>query len=154
MHMKKIIPLIFIVTLTGCASVTSFKSLPKSEDEFLLEKTKLVEKYPEISVYEKKWRGFSPQYPSEQALKSEFGEPNVVKRDWLYPITMVGTLAILSADPVVWFMVFAVRPDTPKTYFYKKGNYCIKALIDRTFLGFYSEYMNSWEWEEKAESCE
>src|SRR5438093_21165 len=100
MHKKKITSFMFMVTLTGCVSVTSFKSLPKSEDEFLLEKTKLVEKYPEISVHEKKWRGFSRQFPSEQALKSEFGEPNVVKRDWLYPITMVGTLAIISADPV------------------------------------------------------
>lgn len=152
--MKCLSLLIILVLLTGCASTTSFTSLPKTDNEFLLDKAKLSANYPEISTYEKHWRGFSKEYPTEQSLISELGEPHETKRYWLYPIVVVAVAVAIHAQPIVWGIVIAIRPDIPETYYFKKGNYCVEARMDRTIFDSYRSHMAWWDWKENAESCE
>ncbi len=127
--------------------------MPESTAEFGASKEYLVNKYPEIAANEPKWRGFSPNWPLEENVVNTLGQPKKIERDWGYPIVMVGTLVAISAEPIVWGIMLAVRPDTPKTYYFEKDKYCIEAIIDRTFVSGYKPYMVSWSWEENMEKC-
>lgn len=150
----KYLPIILTLgLLTGCSSLTSFKSLPKSDSEYLLKKTKLSEKYPEIPANELHWRGLSPQFPTEESLVKEMGEPQEIKRDWLYPIVVVATGIAVHAQPIVYAIMFAIRPDTPKTYFYKKGNYCVETHMDKNIMSSYTSHMSWWDWKENTVPC-
>ncbi len=151
----KYLPLLAVLALlTGCASTTTFTSLPKSESEFLLSKPQLTEKYPEIATYEKRWRGLSPEHPTEESLFKELGEPQHTERDMLFPIQTIAIFAILKADLVTLGMFLAIIPDIPTTHYYKKGNYCIEAHTLRTIGDLYVKSMGYWEWKENAKTCE
>ncbi|MBI5891780.1 MAG: hypothetical protein HZB47_14120 [Nitrosomonadales bacterium] len=152
--MKHLLLITFLTLLTGCASTTAFTSLPKDEHEFLLPKAQLTEKYTEIPAYEKRWRGFAKQNPTEQSLISELGEPRATRRNWLSPIVLVATGIAIHAQPIVWAIVIAIRPDVPETYYFRKGNYCVEAHMDRSIVSQYSKSMSSWEWKENSQSCE
>jgi hypothetical protein len=154
LRMKYLLCLLVFALMTGCASTTTFTALPKEEQEFLLPKQQLSEKYSEIPTYEKRWRGFTKQLPTEQSLISELGEPRATRKNWLSPVATVVLLAALQAQPIVWGLVIAIRPDVPEKYYFKRGNYCVEANMDRTFIGFYTKHMTSWDWKENAETCE
>jgi hypothetical protein len=66
---------------------------------------------------------------------------------------VVGTLIAISADPFIWGVAFAIRPDIPETYYYEKGEHCIMVQFDRTFVTGYRQYMHSWKWRDKEEEC-
>jgi len=145
------------VLLAGCATHKPLTALPKSTNEFTENKEYLANKYSDIVTYEKRWRGFSANYPLEENIVNHLGSPKKIKRDWWYPIVMVGTIMAVSTDPITWGitlgLVLAVRPDMPKTYYFEKERYCIATKIDRTFVSGYKPYMVSWAWEENKEKC-
>ena len=151
--MKVVVVILMSIFSIGCATHHNISSLPTSNDGYKLSKGELVSKYPEIAEYEKVWRGFSPNFPLEKDVIEQLGEPEKVKRDWWYPVVMIGTALAINASPFVWGIVFAVRPDTPKLYYFEKGDYCIRAGIDRTFISGYSPYMTVWKWEENSDEC-
>ncbi len=152
--MKKLFVLlsISILLFSGC-SRKSLAPLPKSTHDYQLSKQELIKKYPEISIYEDKFRFFFPNYPPEESVKKELGTPDKIERDWWYPILMIGTLVAIQAQPIVWGIVVLTKPSIPKTYIYKKENYCIETLIDRTFVHGYREYMHSWDWKKTNKDC-
>jgi len=151
----RLIPLIFIFALlTGCSTTTALTSVPKSNEDFLLSKTQLDAKYPEIPAYEKGWRGFSPTYPSEESLLKEMGPPQKTERNVLPVMANLGIFALLQIDPITIGLVFALFPDIPTTHFYQKGNYCIEAHTQRDITGLYTKRMSYWEWKENAKICE
>ena len=144
--------LVIIFSLIGC-SRKPLVELPKSTEEYQLNKKELVQKYPEILTYENKWRIFFPNYPAEESIIKELGTPDKIEKDWWYPIVMIGTLVAIQAQPIVWGITLLTRPDIPKKYIYKKEDYCIKVFIDRTIFHGYRKYMQSWEWQEKNKDC-
>jgi len=151
--MKNILLILLIsFLLIGC-SRKPLVELPKSVEEYQLNKKELVQKYPEISKYEDEWRIFFPNYPAEESVIKELGSPDKVKRDWWYPIIIVGTLVAIQSQPIVWGIALFTRPYIPKRYIYKKEDYCIEVFIDRTFIHGYREYMHSWKWKEKNQGC-
>lgn len=129
-----------------------FTKLP-SEEEFIESKLYLNEKYKDIALYEQTFRGFSANYPMEKDLVKYFGKPDKVENNWSEPAVLVGTLAVLSAEPITWGIIFALRPVPSKTYIYKKGNYCISAKVNYDASVGYEDYMTHWEWVEGAEKC-
>lgn len=151
--MRLILVFFMSALLAGCATNKPLTALPESTNEFTANKEYLVKKYPDIATYEKRWRGFSPNNPLEENIVSHLGSPKKIERDWWYPIVMIGIGVAMSAPPVVWGIVLAVRPDTPKTYYFENEGYCIEAKIDRTFVSGYKPYMLSWAWEKDKEKC-
>ncbi len=151
--MRLILTLCMATLLAGCATNKPLTALPESTSEFSKSKEELVSKYPDIGAYEETWRGFSPNNPLVEDVVNRLGSPKRIERDWWYPIAMVGTLVALSADPIAWGIVLAVRPDTLKTYYFEKDRYCIVAIIDKTIVSRYEPYMTSWTWNDNKENC-
>lgn len=141
---------IFIV---GCATNKPLTSLPESVADYSLSRNNLTNSFPEIASYEERWRGFSPNFPTEKNLVDRLGEPKKIKRAWWEAIFMVGYLAAISADPIVWAIAFALRPYPTKTYFFEKGSYCVEAKIDKSISTGYESRMISWAWNENKEKC-
>ena len=150
--MKNLIYLPLILLLTSCITHNGFTKLP-SDEEFVKPKSYLKNKYKDIALYEEGFRGFSPNWPMEKELVKHFGEPDKVIKNWKEPAIYVGTLLALSADPIVWGIMFALRPVPSKTYIYKKGNYCISAHVNYDAFNGYEDYMTYWEWIERKDKC-
>jgi hypothetical protein len=151
--MKKLLSIFCILFCSGCATTRPIGFFPTKDEEYLLPKKELVKKYPEITVYEKTWRGPFTNYPPKQNIIKLLGEPTKTRLGWEYPLIMGGTLLVLHSSPIVWGIVIAIRPDIPQSYYYEKGNYCIVVSIDRTIASFYSQYMSSWKWMEDKQRC-
>jgi hypothetical protein len=115
--------------------------------------TALKQEYTDIEKYQDHWRGFIPDVVVESDVIDHLGEPVNTQRNWWYPAVMIGTLAALSAHPVTWGVVFAIRPDAPKKVYFKKQDYCVEANIDRTFINGYEPVMYSWSWSKDQELC-
>ena len=140
--------------IVGCATNKPLTLLPESGADYSLSKSELSNKHPEITSYAEHWRGFSPNYPTEKNLLDRLGEPIKTEKHWSEPILTVGVLAAISADPIVWVFMFALRPYPSKTHLFKKGSYCVEAKIDRSISTNYEPRMISWMWNENKESCE
>ena len=52
MILRKIILFTLMALLPGCSSVTKLEGMPIDKSDYFLEKTELVLKYPDISIYE------------------------------------------------------------------------------------------------------
>lgn len=153
--MIKVRPLVISICIlaTGCVTTNNFKSLPLESTDFELPYEKLTEKYTEIPIYEKKFRGFSPNTPLAEDLVSVWGEPDAKKTDWTYFPLLGGTLAatgiIFKTSPVpllvVGGFVLLIRPVPPETYIWQKGNYCIETITDKTFPN-YKKRVIYWNW--------
>ena len=106
--------LVAFMFVTGCATHAPLLQVPSEIDAFSLPKDQLDVLYTDVPLYEKQWRGLSPNFPLMESVDSVLGEPKVVKRDWWYPIIMVGTLAAISADPITWGHCFGSTPGCTK----------------------------------------
>lgn len=153
-QMKRLLLAASLVCFYECATHKPLTSMPKDEKEYSQSKEALVKGYSDIQMYEKNWRGFNPNFPLISNIESHLGEPVKTKRDWWYPASIIATGIVINANPIVWGIVIAIRPDTPKENYYKKGNQCIKVKVDRTFLSVYKPYILSWEWSEDKKACE
>ena len=151
--MKVVLLIVISLVSAGCATHAPISKLPDSEIDYKLGKNELVKKYPDIAEYETEWRGFSPNWPLEKDVVEQLGAPIKVERDWWYPVVVIGTALAINAGPFTWSVLIAMRPDTPKIYYFEKDNYCIKAAVDRTIVNGYEPYMYSWEWEENSSDC-
>lgn len=150
----RLIPLLFIFTmLTGCNTTAVLTSVPKSNDDFALSKTQLDAKYPEIPNFEKRWRGFTRIYPTEESLLKEMGMPQKTERSVLPAMVNLGLFSLLQVDPITIGILFALIPPFPTTHYYQKGNYCIEAYMQRDVTGLYTQRMMYWEWKENAKTC-
>lgn len=150
--MKNIIYIPLLLMLTSCITHKGFSKLP-SEQEFVESKSYLKQKYQDIVLYEESFRGFTTNFPMEKDLVKHMGKPDKIVNDWSEPVVNVGVLAALSADPVVWGIVFVLRPVPSKKYIYQKGNYCITAHVNYDASVGYDDYMTHWEWIEGKEEC-
>ncbi len=153
-QMKRLLLAASLVCFYGCATHKPLTSMPKDEKEYSQSKEALVKGYSDIQMYEKNWRGFNPNFPLVSNVESHLGEPVKTKRDWWYLTSIIATGIAINAHPIFWGVMIAVRPDTPKKNYYKKGNHCIKAHVDKTFLSGYKPYVFSWEWSEDKRACE
>ena len=68
--MKVVTVLVCLILFSGCATTNPLGPLPTDMQEYYLSKNELIEKYPDISVYEKNWRGFYPNYPLKKCGRS------------------------------------------------------------------------------------
>ncbi len=153
--MSRIINIIISICVlaTGCATTNNFKSLPLESTDFELSYEKLTEKYPEIPVYEKQFRGFSPNTPLAKDLVTVWGEPDAKKTSWTYFPQLGGTFAatgiILKTGPVPLLIAggaaLLIRPVPSETYIWQKGNYCIETITDKTFPN-YKKRVVYWNW--------
>lgn len=148
-----VVVVLLALSASGCATHHPISKLPQLNSDFDVTKSELIKQFPDIEKYEKEWRGFYTNYPLEKNVVARLGEPKRIERDWLYPITMIGTALVLNASPLVWGIVFAIRPDTPKRYYFEKGSYCVETKVDKTFVNGYEPYLTSWKWRENAEQC-
>lgn len=147
---------IFIVSICllafGCATTRNFESLPVQSEDFELPYEKLAEKYPEVPVYEKRFRGLSPNEPLAEDLIKVWGNPDSEKTSWSYFSTIGGTLVLMGVlfqNPLpplaAGGIALLIRPVSPKTYIWFKGKYCIETHID-TSIPNYKEQITSWKW--------
>lgn len=151
--MRIFLVIFLLFFIVGCATNMPLASLPESAADYSMSKNDLTSNYPEIASYEKRWRGLSPNFPAEKNLVDRLGEPKDIKRAWSEPILTVGLLVAISADPIVWAIIFALRPYPTKTYFFEKGSYCVEAKIDKSISTDYESRMTSWAWKKNKETC-
>ena len=149
--MKTIAYLAILAFLTSCISHRDFSKLPM-ENEYELPRDVLVKKYSDIEEYEKGWRGFAPNMPFERDLVSKLGLPDKREDLWGRHALSLGVAAAILSDPLL-LVVIALRPTPMKEYVFKKGNYCIKALVSYDAFVGYEDYVVNWLWKEGTEEC-
>ena len=137
--------------LASCITHNNFKKLP-DEGEYSLSKDELTNKYSDIEVYEKEWRGFSPNMPFEKDLIEKLGLPSKIERSWGPHALTLGLSALIFTDPFL-AMLIALRPTPMKEYIFKKGKYCIKAIISYDVFVGYEDYVVNWKWMEGNAEC-
>lgn len=150
---EKILVIVICILATGCVTTNNFKSLPLQSTDFELPYERLTEKYPEIPVYEKKFRGFSQNTPLAESLIDVWGKPDAVDTEWYYYPVLGGGMAVigvvLQTGPVPILaaggLALLIRPAPPETQIWHKGNYCIEAKTDRTFPD-YKKRVIYWRW--------
>ncbi len=145
--------ILLCVLLTGCITSKNFESLPRDAADFQLSYEQLAQKYPEVPLYGKKFRGFTANMPPSCDLIEVWGKPEVEKTDhWFFPqmgLTLAVVSVALNTTPVVIAetaaIVLAIRPVPPQKYVWYKENYCIEAFIDTAFPQ-YRRRVARWTW--------
>lgn len=142
--------------LSACTTIQPFTTLPISPSTFTLPSDQLRERFPDIAEYENRSRGLSANTPLAQSLIYTWGEPRQKKLRYGYLAGMgaglvgagilAGPLPALAAGVVV----ATIRPAIPTYYYWRKGNYCIEALVDKTIDQGYKRRMLYWTWYEHS----
>ncbi|MBI5140713.1 MAG: hypothetical protein HZA20_00800 [Nitrospirae bacterium] len=150
--------LVVLLSLSGCATTNDFKSLPKDADDFKMPYSELVEKYPEIKIYED--ASNTNNRPLASYLIKEWGEPVDIKTDHTLDFEIGAELtafAVLGVFPVYAsvgaFLLYKVEIPSPHIYKWEKGDYVVKAKMLRPLFYLEGEAkMLSWQWEPKQAS--
>jgi len=156
-------PLLLMVLFgPGCITTKNFESIPIDGAEFELPYQEITAKYPDILRYEglgmSRFSWLSINSPLAQNLIEQWGNPDKMTTEWSYyprtafDLALVGVL-VGGGEPlaITAGVVGIIRPLPPKTYVWQKGNYCIAARIDRSFLT-YRETIARWKWIEMSTS--
>lgn len=152
----------FCILLVGCSTVSKFQSLPQEPADFKLPSEEIRSKYPEIIVFEKRYRGISYDTPLADELIDKWGQPQRVAKKWNYfagmGAVLAGGAALYGAGPVIIAggMALGIRPFPPEHYYWLKEKYCIEAEVDRTIEHPYVKRIVYWKWHdlESSESSE
>jgi len=155
---KTLLVIATALALQGCAHHPNLGELPKSDDEYLVDKDALTQKYPEILAYESARNIGSPlpifnysYFPYLEDIVNVLGEPTMVENAW-------GELTFSSGvgyvmEPAAGAIILFARTDLPKVYNFERGDYCIKARVD-SFLPFgFKPYMKGWSWQKNIAEC-
>lgn len=152
--MQLLFSLMLVLATSGCMTTRNFESLPTDPLDFQLSSEEIRSKYPEISIYEKKFRGLGQNTPLASSVIDVWGEPDHKKSHWRYFLHLGIVVGIAGAvngvDGGLAFgagLTYIIRPVPPKTYAWKKGKYCIEANIDTTFPDFRQRIVH-WKWSE------
>jgi len=149
--------LLIAMFCSGCVTSKPFDKIPSDSASFNLPENELKALYPEIDLYEKKFRDFSPNTPLVQSLIDAWGEPDKKTRKYSQPLLMGGALGVcwVLFGPVptiaTGIIVVAIRPYVNELYYWKKENYCIEVYVDKTIANNYKKTISWWEWYELNE---
>jgi hypothetical protein len=158
--MKYCLLCLVTVFLAGCITTAPIQKLPTTLEAFRAPPDQLRAEYPEIAEYEKTIRILEINIPYANQLVTAWGEPDQKKTDWLYPGTMgaflVGSGFVFGPAPalITAGMIFAIRPFPFEYYYWRKGDYCIEARIDRAILHAYKESLVYWKWHHMSDGKE
>lgn len=146
--------LVVLLSLSGCATTNDFKSLPKDADDFKRPYSELVEKYPEIKLYED--ASNTNNRPLASYLVKGWGEPVDIETDhemdyWIgAEMTALAVLGVFPVNASVGaFLIYKIEVPSPQIYKWEKGDYVVKATMFRPPFRLGEPRMTKWQWEPK-----
>jgi hypothetical protein len=135
--------------LFGCAGQRQLGQIPQTSEDFSLPQKELIEKYPEIAMYEKGHYIFG-HCTSIEELTVAWGEPKEKKFKWFtFPATYAPLFFLAGGAQgggIGTGIVLAMYPVPAQEYFYEKGKYTVKVLVDKSFYCGYKARLWTWEW--------
>lgn len=163
-----ILILLISIDCIGCVSTRNFEQIPVAPTDFQRPYSELTQAFPEIKIYEDRFRFPKNNTPLATDLIATWGEPNAIKTNlWYYSpgiaaAVIMGPILDLSVGSIVAVVggTTALLPGPEKTYTWIKGDYCIDAVTGVGVASLYRRAILSWKWlnihetEKLSKDCE
>lgn len=151
MLLLRILIIIFIIFLSGCATITNFDSVPISTADFDKPLPEIRKEFSDVSLYENYWRGFPTKFGNPVALEKKWGAPDKVETKWgekAVNIILGAAIFAYAGLPVAAFVaVEAIFIYPRQSYHWTKGDIHVDATISRPGLEGYERRLTYWRWE-------
>jgi len=152
----KVIIVLLVALLGGCATTVKFDSTPVSKEEFSKPLDIIRTDFDDIELYESSYWDKKRVVGDFEDLKIKWGEPDKVEKRWGEELlgALLGAAVVALPGGISWDVFIIIQGlfiFPAEDNYWKKQNYEIKATSHRLFWHGYSKRIFHWEWNENTE---